>query len=592
MKFIEFNQINRLKLAVASASRLMNEVKTTPGTLAKFGASGAAKQVIAGFEAEMIFPGVLGPHEPEAEPDYSANPRPYNIDQIIEFFQYDGNMSTREAERERTHLEEEYTEYTDTHFQEYIDNHILDYVKSAIEQEIDKTDALENNLASYGLDKYAITKAMKLRFNDDNYSRAWHDYMVNLNTLAEMSVKHKDDYYDLAKDRIELDYEYPSEEEWLDDIGVNRMTDAADRWDFTWPHYYYNSPEDSDFDYQVAQELAGSLQQIIGQKVQASSSYKGVKRTADLWIIEPDSSIEPNDEDEDMGAEIISPPMPLEQMLSQMEKFFAWAKTQHAYTNDSTGLHIGVSLPIIGGKVDYVKLALFLGDKYVLEQFGRAANTYTNSFVDRLKGRVEQLPAATLVKQLKDNLITSASELITNAINDRYVSINPKSSYVEFRSPGGSNYEKDFKKIKSTVLRFAHAMMIAADPNAAKQEYLKKFYQLIASTVKDHSTASLFARLATNEITAEEFKQAWATQVIKQADAADRISNDWQVIDKSSNQVVKTYDNMSRGSAVSLAHADLDPEMTRPAFLQKYNIIAKNNPVSTPRLATALRIAR
>ena len=592
MKFIEFNQINRLKLAVESVSRLMNEVKTTPGTLSKFGSSSAAQQVVAGFEAEMIFAGALGLTEPEVEPDYSENPRAESINQIIEFFQYDGNMSSREAERERIRLEEEYTEYTDNHFQEYVNEHILDAVKQAIEGELDPTEAFEHNLASYGLNQHDIEKAMRERFDNQQYQRAYQDFNFNIHTLAEMSVKDKNDYYDVARDQLEESYEYPSESEWLDEIEVNRMSDAEDRWNFTWPMYQYNYPAEEGFNYQVSEDLATSLQRVLGQKVQASTSYHGVNRTADLWIIEPDNSIEPDDEDSDMPAEIISPPMPLEQMLSQMEKLFAWAKMHDAYTNDSTGLHIGVSLPNIGGNVDYVKLALFLGDKYVLDQFGRAANTYTASFVDRLKGQVEKMNVNALVKQLKSNLINNASETITNALNDKYVSINPKGSYVEFRSPGGSNYEQDFNKIKSTVLRFAHAMMIAADPNAAKQEYLKKFYQLIASTVKDHNTASLFARLATNEITAEEFKKAWATQVIKQADAADRASNDWQVIDKNTNRVVKIYNNMSRGSAVTHAHADLDPEISRIAFLQKYNIIAKNNPVSTPRLATALRIAK
>ena len=67
-----------------------------------------------------------------------------------------------------------------------------------------------------------------------------------------------------------------------------------------------------------------------------------------------------------------------------MREFFEWAKGEGAYTNESTGLHVGVSLPGIGGNIDYVKLALFLGDKYVLDLFDRDGNTYCKSAFDKI----------------------------------------------------------------------------------------------------------------------------------------------------------------------------------------------------------------
>jgi hypothetical protein len=95
------------------------------------------------------------------------------------------------------------------------------------------------------------------------------------------------------------------------------------------------------------------------------------------YVVEPDGSLNPNNDD-DLGLEFVSPPLPIDEMLSDLEKVKAWAKQRGCYTNSSTGLHINISVPNFDpAKLDYVKLALLLGDKYVLDQFGRSSNTYT-----------------------------------------------------------------------------------------------------------------------------------------------------------------------------------------------------------------------
>ena len=590
MKFNEFNKPNLLKISVSKACQQLQEVKTTPGTLAKFGASPAASQVVAGFEAEMIFADALSNSEPETEPDYSENRPAYGIDNIVEFFESNGNLTSRDAERARSKLESELTDYQDAALKEFIDERIIEAIEHQIEADMDRDDAIEYNLSSYKLDPEEVSRAMKQRFDNSNFQRAYQDYKFNLRQLASASAKSEDDYYDQARDLLLDEFEYPSESEWLADIGVNSMVDAADQWDFTWPFYTTSSDSSEEgFDFTVAKELASSLSRTLGQPVEASSSYHGVKRQPGLWIIEPDSSIEPDEEDSDMPAEIVSPPLPLDEMLSQMEKFFFWAKTKNAYTNDSTGLHIGVSLAG-QNEIDYVKLALFLGDKYVLDQFGRAANTYTASFIDRLSGRIGEMHIPTLVDQLRSSLIKTASASITAALKDKYVSINPNKNYVEFRSPGGSSYESDFKKIKSTVLRFAQAMTIAADPTAHRQEYLKKFYQLVSSQFNDTSTLTLFSKLATGQITIEQFKQQWASTVLSQAEKSEKETNAWSVIDNTSNKVIKTYSNTSRGQATAQAHQELAPDISRVEFLKKYQVVPQDKFTNSPRLAAALRM--
>jgi hypothetical protein len=121
------------------------------------------------------------------------------------------------------------------------------------------------------------------------------------------------------------------------------------------------------------EDTADSFQTAIGRDVQASSSYHSgrVERpsTKSLhYIVEPDSSLDPDDSDA-QGLEFVSPPLPIEELLSDLNKVKAWADKTGCYTNDSTGLHINVSVPGWSGdlnQLDYVKLALLLGDEFVL----------------------------------------------------------------------------------------------------------------------------------------------------------------------------------------------------------------------------------
>ena len=92
----------------------LDELKMSPGSLGAFAKSPAAQGIQAGFEAEMIFPGMAG--EGEYEPDYDEDTRPSSIDEVIEFFSYDGSgygMGRSEANRLRSSLEEEFWEYND-----------------------------------------------------------------------------------------------------------------------------------------------------------------------------------------------------------------------------------------------------------------------------------------------------------------------------------------------------------------------------------------------------------------------------------------------------------------------------------------------
>jgi hypothetical protein len=206
-----------------------------------------------------------------------------------------------------------------------------------------------------------------------------------------------------------------------------------------------------------------------------------------MWYIEPDESIISGNKDM-MGIEVVSPPMPVLVMLDQMKNVFAWADNQGAQTNKTTGLHIGVS--IVGLKadqIDYVKLALFLGDQYVLQQFGREANTYTQSSLATIKAIAGGDVAGTRLFGLRKGLYQSVSRSIQIANTGKYFSINVHDDYIEFRSMGG-DYLSQFDNIQNIVLRYVRAYAVAADPLAEKQEYAKKLFKIMNPSGDDRLT--------------------------------------------------------------------------------------------------------
>ena len=105
----------------------------------------------------------------------------------------------------------------------------------------------------------------------------------------------------------------------------------------------------------------------------------------DYWRVETDSSI---DADYGTGAEIISPVYSTpRQMLKEMKSLFDIFEDEGADTNSSTGLHVTMSYAGKSNRAEpnRLKLALLLGDKYLLSTFGRESNSYAKSQVEQLQ---------------------------------------------------------------------------------------------------------------------------------------------------------------------------------------------------------------
>jgi hypothetical protein len=322
------------------------------------------------------------------------------------------------------------------------------------------------------------------------------------------------------------------------------MSDIGDAFSIDWP--YWTSGSSGNGGSRTAEDIANSLSsELGGAEVRASSGYHSTSRKPGRWIIEPDGSLDP-DESEDAGLEVVSPPMPLPDALRTLRAVIDWANSDgDAYTNGSTGLHMGVSIPHKGGDVDYVKLILFLGDRYVLDQFGRSANSYTRSALEKLQdvqrirrrtneaeGLTGAEKTAAAMELMKRNLIELAQRYVQDGVGrDKYTSAHIKDGYIEFRSPGGdylSMDSRDESALANTMLRFARAMYIAGRPDLERKEYAKKLYQLIDTQGDD--ALKLFMDYTTGQINQEELKKNWARQVLAK-EQPRKVEQEYEVYD-------------------------------------------------------------
>jgi hypothetical protein len=102
--------------------------------------------------------------------------------------------------------------------------------------------------------------------------------------------------------------------------------------------------------------------------------------------------------------------------------------------------------------------------------------------------------------RMKQDLDTAASKIIHAGATSKYTSINTKDGYIEFRSPGGDWLNANMDQLETTLLRFVVGMDIALDENKHKQEYVKKFYKMIAPSDDSTNTLQYFAKYSAGEL--------------------------------------------------------------------------------------------
>jgi hypothetical protein len=531
----------------------LDEVKMSPSALEKFATSDAAKGIRAGFEAELIFRDTQGESdEMDPEPDYDADERCYSIQQVIEFFEQDEygyGMTDRERNRLEEQLDETYMNWRDEQITSDFRNEAEDLIRDVLLAEtpmserigmyltdsMQKSDEEADRIVAAGADAPKFTKSE----DQEAYAAENPDYAAYLEAAegaeAELeesvddSVRQEDGYWDEALDDYRDNYD-ADDSGFFSDVGLRWMSDVANEFGLDWPVWNMDSRgNDGSRDWD---EIGSSLQDAVDMPVKVSTGYHTAARREGTWIIEPDGSLDPDDKSEEMGLEIVSPPMPLLTAIEKLKTVVDWANDPsggNAYTNSSTGLHMGVSLPRIQAEddndaagIDYVKLILFMGDKYVQQQFGRSANTYCASALDKLKQNIKggRSDPAGVVELLRHGLTELAyKELQKGVGTSKYTSAHLQDGYVEFRSPGGDWLAKGDEEIgilENTMLRFARAMAIAGDPSAERQEYAKKLYKLVTQDNEQYADQlRLFSEFSAGTISKEQLKKQWADTVLQ-----------------------------------------------------------------------------
>ena len=461
------------------------EVDMGSGALRSWAKSPEAQAVNAGFELELILPDTETVSDDDNEADMDADEPIGTLDQIVDF--YDGDDRAWEGAQRQ---EEE-------QFREAVIEDLMDYEAMLV------ADKLSD-------EEYELVRA-KATGKDlfDSLSDAEKD------DFLEDEVSNQGPIYQEVEEEVQEEiHGSVTWQQFWERENVEAMSDLMNRYDLYWPYTAGSYGGSKQMD-----EWAEEISAITGKGTNVSYQYHGEDKVEGKYTLEPDTSIDA-DSGDDAGIELVSPVMPLGEAVADLEKLMKWADDNDVYTNQTTGLHMNISVPQ-GNDIDYTKLVLFSGDKYILDKYDRLSNSYANSALGQLETRASQMDAntaASSMQKMKTSLQDAAEEFVRGSTGQaKYTSVHIKDGYIEFRGPGGVYTNKDVSEITDTMLRFARAMTIAADPQAFRQEYQKKLYKTLSKAGGDERTiASLFTDFQSGDINKEVFKKRWANLVVKQ----------------------------------------------------------------------------
>lgn len=484
MRFNEFNE------------RILDEVRMSPTTLSQMAAKANAT---AGIEFEMFVPNAtIEDDDGEMEQDYDEDQRTGSFSDIESFF-YDGDWNgRRDVQRLMERLQMEFNEWLADKEIDAWNSDGKEFFQDEIEGEFDVREAIEQaklDAEEYGTDDLTPEKYEKLisrivqRKKEDWLDQEWNDEGSDYQRI-------RDEFRENFFDDPPFD-----DQDFLRDMGYRYMSDIEGMADISWPYWRPSGGDGGEYDVAT---IAQDFEQAIQRPVTTGGYHSGASRQTDNYRIESDSSLHPDDHD-DAGLEFISPPLPLNDMISDLDKVVKWAKGRGCYTNSSTGLHMNVSIPGYSRRnLDFVKTVLFLGDRYILEQFNRESNTYCASALGTIEAVVKHSPQRIeqMMDRMRTNLNDLASRILHDAQTNKYTSINVHDNWIEFRSPGGDWLDEDLPKLKDTLLRCVVALDIGCHPDKFKQEYGKKLYQFLDKNTKTGTpnVIQLFANYSAGEL--------------------------------------------------------------------------------------------
>lgn len=397
----------------------------------------------------------------------------------------------------------------------------VESVEEAFREWIQETDYF------YDAEREIIDELVRERKDDEDFANRYVDNSVSMDDVdeykemimsdlsidadseeAQEEIEERNSWDEAAwaREYVEVN-EADAFEEWL----IDDIRDNGEAWDDAWNNVLDNyDPGDwvndehrgnwmsalGDLDIYLYNDEGGGQEAVAAEltqwadtssqskEVEAGEYHSGTSVDNDYWRVEDDSSIE----GDGLGSELISPVYDTpEDMLTEMKSLFTWMQTdQSVETNSSTGLHITMSMADSGtGETNKLKMALLLGDQYLLKQFNREDNTYSASQQKRIKEYVEGLSK----DQKSEKNLEGLEEILSSGISaGKFSSINFKeqsnsegNKLIEFRVAGGSDYTSDVDLIVKTVIRYAAVMLAGHDKDAYRADYIKALFRMLNS---------------------------------------------------------------------------------------------------------------
>lgn len=486
----------------------LNEVKMSPSVLKQFAKSESAKNVTVGCEFEMyIIDAKVGA---QSKNIFDMPYEHVGLDDVEKQFFQDYSDGAE------SFLEKYNTWVNEVQWEVFLENEGYQIIASRIID--DWTDDPDNDV----LKKFkAAVEADGGDFKEsiDHMKQvvsSEHEMETHLEDRFDVDFNSKDygnsvweQFYDAAYNDIYTEFtDYPEEYGYRTDIkqflsyeGVEDPESFVMQFGGSWGAGY---------DLNTAEVIANDLEEVVGATVKAYDSYASDDASDGHWVIEPDGSVTGHeDEPEDMGVEIKSPPLPWDEFLEVSEKFFDWAR-ENAYTNGNTGLHINMSIP---KNIDLLKLVLFAGGEKVAENFGRKYNNYATSNMREMRSNLTDFGKSKLdtIKTSMDLLKAGMNQKASSYLNDLAKSLSSgrhvvtfKPGYVEFRAAGNDYLNQYFEEVMNTVYRFGYAMVIASDPNMYVKEYAAKLSKLFGINKSDE--LNVFINYSVGQIDSKTLK--------------------------------------------------------------------------------------
>ena len=432
-----------------------------------------------GFEAETVFTEVQDRGSDDDDWLYEYNW--YDIEEFIRDQEGSGSVDT---------INEAYREWIYEKAYDLEGDIMQDLVADRKEDEDELNDFVESMLDEDDIEAY---KEEELEGMDDEQKEEFEDWDFIAWGRQYTEEQREDEYIEWLEEKIRDNGEAletaveTAESEYDHDDWANREYGSWSSCLGEHGIYLYNENGSGEGVGEVADMLRNwaTDNSKVSDDVEHGEYHSSYGTNNDFWRVETDTSI---DADEGTGAEVISPVYDTpKQMLEEMKSLFDWFQKENVETNSSCGLHITMSLDSEEKEeVNPVKLAVLLGDKYLLSTFGRSNNSYAKSQIESLKKAAQDLKSS----PENTKTIKNIENILKKGINPgKFSSINFKdqtdsqtgNQLIEFRIGGGNDYHLNFDTAAKAVIRYAETLSAAYSDKMYNADYVKALFKLINS---------------------------------------------------------------------------------------------------------------